>query len=242
MFRPVRGGRLSEAVEDQVRILVYQGRLKPGDRLPSERNLAATFRIGRSVVREALKKLEAAGLIATEKRGSFVRSLTPASLVEPLETMLLSEFDQIEKFIEVRKSLEAWSAAEAAEKATPADLRNIESALRGMREAIEAGQPFEREDIAFHLAIVEATHNSLLLHMIHTFTTMMHSILGIARLVRDATTIRKIYGEHEGIYRAIQRRDAAQARERMLRHLETVKDTIRALNPVRQRPAAPSAR
>jgi len=158
MFRPIREGKLSETVQDQVRVLIYEGRLKPGARLPSERELAATFRIGRAAVREALKRLHATGFIVTRKRGSFVCPLTPATLVTPLEGMLCSEFARIEQFIEIRKSIEAVSAAEAAQKATAEDLAKIQGTLRRLLEAMQTGRSFERAAQAFHLAIVEAAH------------------------------------------------------------------------------------
>jgi GntR family transcriptional repressor for pyruvate dehydrogenase complex len=239
MFRPIREGKLSETVQDQVRVLIYEGRLKPGARLPSERELAATFRIGRAAVREALKRLHATGFIVTRKRGSFVCPLTPATLVTPLEGMLCSEFARIEQLIEIRKSIEAVSAAEAAQKATAEDLAKIQGALRELLEAIQTGRLLEDGGLAFHLAIVEAAHNPSLLHVFQICATLMRSTQGITNLTRDAATARENYVGHEAISRAIRARDPVQARERMLSHLDAAKRAIHYLNPLlHRRPAS----
>jgi GntR family transcriptional repressor for pyruvate dehydrogenase complex len=152
--------------------------------------------------------------------------------------MLCSEFARIEQFIEIRKSIEAVSAAEAAQKATAEDLAKIQGALRELLEAIQTGRLLEDGGLAFHLAIVEAAHNPSLIHVFQICATLMRSTQGITNLTRDAATARENYVGHEAISRAIRARDPVQARERMLSHLDAAKRAIHYLNPLlHRRPA-----
>ena len=123
MLRAIRKTRIYEEVESQIRDLLREGSYKAGDQLPSERELAETFKVSRTSVREALRALEAQGLIESRTgAGNFIAELPVESLVAPLASLLLEEKDALADIFEMRKLIEPRIASLAAERATKADI------------------------------------------------------------------------------------------------------------------------
>lgn len=206
LFKEVKPKRLSEEIFGQIKGLIFQGKLVPGQRLPPERELANIFKVGRTCLREALNQLSSVGLIeARKKEGYFVMSLTE-EMVGPLKAFIEGEMHNLIDFMEVRKMLDIWCAKEAIKKATDEDLQEIGVAL-------ESGDPAE-----FHISIAKATHNVIL----HHFISNMHYLLsGISFIKQRRQDNRDSYTlQHKKIWDAMRNRDKEAAENAISEHID----------------------
>jgi GntR family transcriptional repressor for pyruvate dehydrogenase complex len=212
LFEEIKPKRLSDEVYEQIKSLIFEGKLRPGDKLPPERQLAEAFNIGRACLREALNKLIATGLLETRKKdGYYVRSLFE-EMIGPLKAFIESEIRNLVDFMEVRKMLDIWSAKEAIKKASEADLERIRGSLQ------KGG-----DSAAFHIAIAEATHNLILYHVISNMHTLISGISLIKQRRRSRPQANQdlFAGQHHKIYEAIANRDPAAAEAAILEHINT---------------------
>ena len=206
LFKAIRPKRLSDEIYEQIKSLIFKGNLLLGDKLPSERELAGAFKVGRPCVREALNQLSSVGLIETRGRnGYYVRSLTE-DLIGSLKTFIEDEIRNLIDFMEVRKILDLYCAKEAIRKGTDEDFRKI-------KEALDRGDNTE-----FHISIAEAAHNLILYHVILN----MHSLLsGISFVKQRRQSNREMYAkQHEQIYHAIIRGDIQAAEKAISDHAD----------------------
>src|SRR5215472_5883509 len=178
--------------------------LRPGDQLPSQRELASRMGLSHTVVREALRALASIGIIEIRPgRGAFVRSVSPDMLVDPESLYHILERETLLHALEVRKVLEVEAIALAAERATSGDLAELEGILRQIAKGSHsADSPLQSH---FHLAIAKATHNPVLVNMIKSFVRLLQ--LGdkvVAEQVAGAKE--REYRLHAELYEAILRR------------------------------------
>src|SRR4030043_2160963 len=160
MFRPIKLIRASEEIINQIKNLISEGILRPGDQLPPERKLIKDFGVSRPSLREALKSLIAMGFLeVNQAKRTFVKSMISERMEDPLSLLIKTDTQKIFDLIEVRKALESWSAFVAAKRATEDDIKQLESIIKEMTEASEKGRSWEKEDADFHLPIARATHN-----------------------------------------------------------------------------------
>ncbi|MCZ6906998.1 MAG: FadR/GntR family transcriptional regulator, partial [Deltaproteobacteria bacterium] len=163
MLRAIKKTRIYEDVVSQIHELIKDGRLKAGDQLPSERELAETFKVSRTSVREALRALETQGLMVTRTgMGTFVADLPTESLVELLAKLLIEAKDALADIFEMRKLIEPQIAALAAERASKRDVERMREILRKQREQISQGVMAVEADAEFHFSIGQATQNQAL--------------------------------------------------------------------------------
>jgi GntR family transcriptional repressor for pyruvate dehydrogenase complex len=229
MFTKIAAKSVSDEIVDQVLSAILTGRLAPGDRLPPERVLAQAFGVGRQALREALQKLQGMGLIRTAKpHGTFVQTPTPDLMRRPLSRLLEQEAGRLVNFLDVRKWLEGMTAAEAAEHATPEDLDGIEAALRGVAEAAERNdrEALDAADIAFHLAIVTASHNPVMVELVGTFRNLMWSSHGFRLVLLELADAALVCEEHRAVAEAIRAKDPVKAREAMTHHIEMIRGRV----------------
>lgn len=231
----------SEAVKRPSRVLAAQleaevlPAIEPGQRLPSERELAARYRVGRTILREALLVLESRDLIATRKGSGTVR-LPPA---EPATAQLLDrcEIGPFE-LIQARIVLEGAVAELAARVATATDLRAVRTTLEAHREALcppldDAGfQEVMRLDSRFHVQIAEATHNVALMRTVEAVRTHV-GVSAEWRIFlevyeRDQDQLGMAIEEHSAILERLQARDAVGAGAAMRRHIHRKCGGLRA--------------
>jgi len=224
--------RLSDVVSDQIRAMISGGTLLPGQRLPTERDLAVQLNVSRPSLREALVRLEADGFVKAAGRGGFIVSDVTAPLVAyPLATLLTQQPNASADVFELRRELESLSAAYAAERATAADLKRIAAAFEALEVA--ATDPKHRHiaehDAAFHLAIADATHNVALTHVMHGLLGLFReSMLTSHRLVDyDDDVEARLLAQHRAIFDAMVARDPMRAREAAAAHLEYVQALYR---------------
>jgi len=219
MRRQLSGDALAGTLAERV----LSGELKANDRLPSERQLAVQFGVSRPVVREALRALVERRLIEVEpSRGAFVRGDTGPSRLQPLGVEYLRRGTTARQLSEARLMLETEAAARATEHATAADLATLRAAL----ERLEASaNPLERvrNDLAFHAALVAASHNPVI-------ETMFASIQGLTvelmvRSAGDAEIVRKSAPYHRLAYQAVVDQDGVAARAAIQAHLSIAAST-----------------
>lgn len=209
---------LSSEVAKALLDAVFSGQIKPGTRMPSERQLAESFGVGRFVVREALKSLGLLGLLEVRQGdGTYVRSPDSSLLPRVVEWGLLVGEQRTSDLVETRKHIEPITARLAAERRSDDQLAIIRDHLHGMRDATNTDE-FVDADVAFHLSIAGATGNTVLSNMISSISSLLNVWI---RNVMDAAPSREpSYREHVPIYEAIEVRDGDAAGEAMRTHME----------------------
>ncbi len=165
-FRPVRPVRLYERIVEQVEDAIAQGQLKPGHRLPSERELVSQFGASRSTVREALRVLESNGVVRSrpgDPHGPEVQPFTATILSKQLGRLTRAQEVGLAELISFRMILDSSANMLAARLRSEQELDDMESTIASMREAIDGGyDEFSRADIAFHDAVATASRNTLI--------------------------------------------------------------------------------
>lgn len=212
--------RLYEQLIHQLMDYIELSELRPGDRLPSERELASELRVSRASLRQATVALEVQGVLEIRHGGGiYVRSLDP----EPEHLAnLLTRRRVLSEVLEAREALEVMLAGLAADRRTAADVTAMEEALVQMASDIKAGGLGAREDEAFHSAITTAAGNRLLADLM----TALHDPIGQSRLESLAQPGRpaKSLAAHRRIADAIRRQDVRGAQNAMRQHLRVVAD------------------
>ena len=226
-----RGGRslanlLSEEFEHKIR----QGLLRAGERLPTESELVRGYDVSRTVVREAISKLQAAGLVETRHGiGTFVQATREgAGLV--LDARELSESVDVLAVLELRISLETEAASLAAQRRDDGHLRTLRQALHDFEHNAANGGDTIAHDLAFHLGIAQATGNPYFESILGHFGAQLIPRTRIASIQsprRDPDYLQRVNHEHEEIYNAIERRDADSARAAMRIHLTNSRERLR---------------
>lgn len=232
VFKPIRPKKISEEIVEQIRNLISEGQLKPGDRVPSERELASLLGVSRPSVREAIMVLEAMGLVESRQGGgTYVRSLTESALADPLTSLVEKNPKMLYDLAEVRMGIETWSAYLAAQRATEEDVARIEK-LFGEMERQAANGGWEPDiDTRFHYAITTAAHNTIQLHVLNTIQSLFHTTIMVALMefYKKEGYIEKLTEHHRAIMEAIRAHDPDRAREAMRTHLSLVMDKMRQL-------------
>jgi DNA-binding FadR family transcriptional regulator len=227
-FKTIQKRTLSSEVVEQILSLVHTNQLRPGDRLPSERELGRAFNIGRSSVREAIKILETTGLVRTTTRGKEI--CLPQSAKIP-DFNLAADRTNIREVFEARKVMEIELSGLAAERATPEEIGAMQQALivdNATRSAVAAG------DIAFHRALVRSAHNSVLSEVYNSITGLLfqhfkYYPLSWANGKEDPKQfILRVNKDHMEIIAAIEFRDATLAKLAMKTHLDRAESGLLA--------------
>ncbi len=232
LFKPIRPKKLSEEIFDQVKNLITDGQLKPGEKIPSEREMATLLGVSRPSVREAFMKLETMGLLESRQGGgTYVRSLADGTLA-PLAALVEDNPELLEELLEVRMGMECWSAYLAATRATEAEIKAIGDSVEEMAHQAKSGGWSSEVDSRFHYAITTATHNTMQLHVLNTIHELFLATIEVAltKLYSQPRHIEVLLGQHRAIYEAIAGRDGDGARRAMGAHLEWVQKTLPRLS------------
>lgn len=236
--------RISDAVAASLEKRILEGSLKPGDRLPPERELATELGVSRPSLREAIQKLASKGMLQSRQGGgTYVTDRLESSFSDPWQAMMGSHPNLREDLLEFRRMLEGQAAEWAAERATEADLQRLEQAFSAMTDAF-ASDDLERRsttDIAFHQAVGEAAHNALIGHLSAALLRLMHDNirlnLGELKTIPSATSL--LAGQHAAIFAAIRERKPAEARAAAETHIDFVGETLaQTLRSVARRESA----
>ncbi|HEY0249509.1 MAG TPA: FadR/GntR family transcriptional regulator [Gryllotalpicola sp.] len=202
------------------------GRLTPGTRLPSERQLATMLQVGRSAIREAIAALDVLGIVDIRPgSGTYLRATSSNLLPRTINWGLMLGQPRTHDLVEVRQYLEVLSAQLAADRATDEDIADIGSHLERMRRAVIDVSDFVDADVAFHLAVAAAAKNSVLSDILHSVRELLH--VWVARTSQDSAAAQTSLEEHETIYRAIAERDAEAAHAAMQAHMTIASERLR---------------
>ncbi|MFN7726411.1 MAG: FadR/GntR family transcriptional regulator [Rubrivivax sp.] len=217
---------------------IREGQLSPGDKLPTEAAIMAEFSVSRTVVREAISKLQAAGQVETRHGiGTFVLGTGPAPgfAISPEQYNTLRDVVAV---LELRIGVETEAAALAAQRRTEDNLVRLRQALEALVAGVEAGQDTVAADFQFHLEVARATQNS---HFADLISTLGSMIIPRARLVEPAgeggganperqAYLRRVNAEHESIFDAISAQDSEAARAAMRTHLVNSRERRRRVD------------
>lgn len=231
MFRPVKTKKVYEEIIEQLKNLIIDGKLQPGDKLMSERELSERLNVSRASVREAFSALEMMGVIDIRPgEGSFVRQVSVENMMEPLHFLVQMDvdFDDIMQVLEARKILEVEVAALAAVRIKPAELAQMREELNRMAPDVHSREMGDEADAAFHLAIVRAAGNSLLVTMMNAIYDVMNKSYRAPRqkLFLVPHMPETLYKMHQSIYDAIAAHNPKRARQLMLEHMELVEQAM----------------
>jgi GntR family transcriptional regulator, transcriptional repressor for pyruvate dehydrogenase complex len=207
--------------------LIRRRVLRPGDRLPSQRELVVQMGLSHTAVREALRGLASMGVLEIQPgRGVFVRSISSEMLINPESLFFNLQREALLDAIEVRRVLEVEAIGLAAERATAEDLRQMERILKQIEERVHSDEdPSPQEPVQFHLAIAKATHNVVLTNMVKSFAGLL--MRGAEVIVRRVPEIKvRDYRMHLKLYKCVLRREPEEARRCMREHLEESKELI----------------
>ena len=228
--RPPRDSLTSQVVRD-LTTRIDSGELAAGAQLPPERELMARYGVSRTVVREATSSLRASGRIATHQgRGAFVLSAPPAFrfTIDPAQ---LSTLRDVLHVMDIRVALEAEAASLAASRRTPTQLASIGAALAELATGLRKPAGNSASDVAFHLAIANATGNSYFSQLLEELAPRMLprdrlDLFGSDRR-RKLDYLTRLQQEHADIFHAIERRDVDAARAAMRLHLSNSRERLR---------------
>ena len=230
-FEKVTPEKLSTAVTRQIEKLILRGILRPGERLPAERELAEKLGVSRPSLREAVADLQAKGLLSTRAGAGVYVADVLGSAFAPALIRLFAEHDEaVFDYIGFRRDLEGLAACRAARLASDTDLRVIQTVMDKMEAAHRKTNPADeaRLDAEFHMAIVEASHNVIMLHMMRSMFQLLREGVFYNRQVmfKQRTTRGALLDQHRAINAAIQARDPAAARAAVEAHLNYVERAL----------------
>jgi GntR family transcriptional regulator, transcriptional repressor for pyruvate dehydrogenase complex len=220
MFAPVQVARASSAIADQIRNAIVTGRVKAGDRLSPERELAEQFGVSRVTVRDALRSLEAMGLIEVKvgaRGGAFVTAPTGSKVAQTMSDMMLMSATTPEDVVEARLIVELGTVTLACARASDEDLRSLRELCERGAEALADGSYTREISWDFHSRLSLAAHNGAVGGLAQSFRSSlsMHPLR-----VREGSQAHELtVAEHLRIVDALERRDGSAARNEMATHL-----------------------
>ncbi|WP_341702176.1 FadR/GntR family transcriptional regulator [Ferrovibrio sp.] len=241
---PIAARNLTAELVERLSGEILAGKLPPGSKLPTEQEMVAATGVSRTVVREAVAALRAEGLVITRQGvGAFVAADIDRRPYR-IDEASLDVVQEVINVLELRAGLEAEAAALAAERRNPSQLAAMRAALDRMAAAIEDAEDAVAPDLDFHRTVAEATGNPQFTHL---FSYLGSLLIPRARVqtfqsVTDdrSAYLRRVNQEHEDIYAAIQRQDAAAARAAMRLHLGNSRERLRrAMESASQQTSSP---
>lgn len=236
LFRTVRVSRASQDIVQQIKTKLFAGHLAPGDRLPSEKELAEQFGLSRITVRDALRILESQGLISIKVGaggGAFVTDPRNQSSNELLTDLLRLQRASTRELVEARLVIETSIVTFAAERATAADLAAMQKAIDAARAGAAAGDPhFTPHSVDFHIALAKAAGNQVILFTINSFRTLFYETL--EKLLPDDLMAQRAIADHQEMLDAVAAHDAERARQLMRDHLAYFEKRARKLDPPKE--------
>jgi len=227
VFKPIRPKKISEEIVEQLRDAIFDGKLKPGQKLPAERELAKSLGVSRVSLREALNTLQAMGLLEIQQGNrTFVRPLTTLSIYDPLVTFTKKSPRNMLQIFEVRKHMEAGITALAAERATEEELDRLQGIVGEMEEDLSKNRLGAKSDMDFHSALSDASRNFPFQHLMKTIYDLLQEELRIAwGLVFPRNEQREmLFNQHKEILSGVLARDPKRAGQAAFAHLQFVEE------------------
>lgn len=230
-FQKVQPEKLSSTVVRQIEQLILRGILRPGERLPSERELADRLGVSRPSLRDAIAELQDRELLISKANSGIFVAEVLGSAFSPALIRLFSTHDEaVFDYVTFRRDLEGMAAERAALYGTDTDLQVVQTVFEKMEIAHKKRNPEEESllDVEFHLSIVNASHNVIMLHMMQSMLHLLkegvfynREIMFKQRMTRDM-----LLDQHRAVNVALQARDAKAARAAVEKHLDFVEDAL----------------
>ena len=232
-FQKIHSEKLAHAITRQIELLILRGILRPGERLPSERDLSEQMGVSRPSLREAIADLQQRGLLVSRKgAGIFVGDVLGSAFSPALIQLFSSHTEAVFDYIAFRRDMEGLAAERAAKLGSDTDLKVIDTVFRKMVAAHAKRDPRDEAalDAEFHLAIIEASHNVLMLHMMRSMYQMLREGVFYNRqmMFRQRTTRSHLLDQHRAINDALQARDPDAARSAVHAHMSYVEAALSA--------------
>jgi GntR family transcriptional repressor for pyruvate dehydrogenase complex len=230
-FQPVTPEKLSMAVVRQIEQLILRGILRPGERLPSERELAERLEVSRPSLREAISLLQEQGLLSAKPgAGVYVADVLGSAFAPALLELFARHDEAVFDYLSFRRDMEALAIERAAKYASDTDLAVVQTVFDKM-EAAHAKRNAEEEaqlDAQFHMAIIEASHNVVMLHMMRSMYELLRGGVFYNRQImfKQRTSRAALLDQHRAINYALQARDPDQARAAIEAHLNFVESSL----------------
>lgn len=226
-FRPVTQEKLSHAVIGQIEQLILRGILRPGERLPAERELAERLGVSRPSLRDAISHLQTAGLLSTKPgAGIYVADVLGSAFAPALIDLFARHDEAVFDYLSFRRDMEGLAAERAARLGSDTDLQVVQAVFDKM-EVAHTKRDAEQEaqlDAQFHMAIIEASHNVVMLHMMRSMYELLRGGVFYNRQVMFKQRISRsaLLDQHRAINAALQARDPSAARAAVEDHLNYV--------------------
>ena len=231
-FQEINSEKLSKSVVRQVEQLILRGILRPGERLPSERELAETLAVSRPSLREALSELQGSGLLTSRAgAGIFVAEVLGSAFSPALMRLFGTHDEAVYDYLAFRKDLEGLAAERAARVGSNTDLKVI-NAIYVKMEAAQSKRSSDEEarlEAQFHMSICEAGHNVVMLHMMRSMYELLQTGVFYNRQVtfRQRSGRSELLGQHRAINEALQARDPEAATAAVHNHLDFVASVLK---------------
>ncbi len=226
-YARIQPSRTADEIVNQIERLILEGVLRDGERLPSERDLSGRFDVSRPILREALKELEARGLLVSHHGGgTFVGDVIGQIFSKPVIDLIARHQKATLDYLEYRRELEGMTAALAARRATRFDREMLTGIMEEMRAAHRDGsaEGGMKADVDLHNAIGESAHNVILLHTLRAcYRLLSEGIFFNRAILFDAPGAKdRLLAQHEAIYAAIMAGDPDGAREAAHAHIDFI--------------------
>lgn len=230
-FQKIHAEKLSQAVVHQIEQLILRGILNPGERLPAERDLAEQLAVSRPSLRTAISDLQDSGLLVSRAgAGIFVADVLGNAFSPALVRLFESHDEAVFDYIRFRRDLEGLAAERAAKYASDTDLRVIQTLYDKMGSAHSKSnsQDEARLDAEFHLSIIEASHNVVMLHMMRSMYDLLKKGVFYNRqmMFKHRVTRSNLLEQHSAINSALQARKASASRAAVEAHLDYVEQML----------------
>jgi len=228
-FKQIKNNKVYEQIIEQIRELIYEGELKRGDKLPSERQLKKDLGVSRASIREAFSALEMIGLIESRPgEGTFIRDSFDEDIFNPLSLILLLNDNVAEELLELRRVLEIDCVKLAAERATEAEIEEMKSYIDDLLSSSGYEEESIKADKMFHYTIARASGNKVLLFFMRSISEAMdfHIKNTRTKLVSKEETMSDFVKQHQQIFKALKAHDPEKAGAEMKNHLDYVEKLI----------------
>ncbi|MFK7879923.1 FadR/GntR family transcriptional regulator [Roseobacter sp.] len=231
-FRPVQQEKLSAAVVHQIEQLILRGILRPGERLPAERELAERLNVSRPSLRDAIGNLQEQGLLeARAGAGVFVADVLGSAFAPALVQLFARHDEAVFDYLSFRKDLEGLAAERAARLGSRTDLQVVQTVFDKMEAAHAKRNPEDEAqlDALFHMAIIEASHNVVMLHMMRSMYQLLREGVFYNRQImfRQRATREVLLDQHRAINTNLQKHDPDGAKQAVETHLNYVETCLR---------------
>lgn len=226
-FEKIQSEKLSQSVVRQIELLILRGILRPGERLPAERDMAERMGVSRPILRDAVAEMETRGLLAIRPNaGVFVAEVLGSAFSPALVALFASHEEAVIDYLAFRRDMEGLAAERAARAGSDTDLAVVDAIFRKMEGAHAKRDPGDEAelDAGFHMAIIEASHNVVMLHMMRSMYDLLQQGVFYNRqlMFRNRITRDMLLDQHRAINDGLQSRNPAAARRAVEAHLDYV--------------------